>query len=72
MRKELKNMIKKSVKYTVIACTSYHAQFPIITFDTEKEAYMYCDQEGWTFMDENEFVWDLDVIEEEVTEVICS
>lgn len=64
-------MTKKTTKYTVIARTPY-TRFPIITFDTEKEAYMYCDEEGWTFMDENEFVWDLDVIEEEVTEVICS
>ena len=65
-------MIKNSIKYTVIARTPYHTQFPIITFDTEREAYNYCDKEGWTFMDENEFVWTLDVIEEEVVEVICS
>ena len=63
-------MIKKSTKYTVIAYTSYHTQFPLITFDTEREAYMYCDEEGWTFIDENEFMWTLDVIEEEVDEVI--
>ena len=63
-------MIKKLTKYTVIAYTSYHTQFPLITFDTEKEAYMYCDEEGWAFIDENEFMWTLDVIEEEVDEGI--
>jgi hypothetical protein len=65
-------MVKNSIKYTVIARTSYYTQFPIITFDTEREAYNYCDKEGWVFMDENEFAWTLDVIEEEVVEVICS
>ena len=65
-------MVKNSIKYTVIAHTPYRTQFSIMTFDTEKEVYMYCDEEGWTFMDENEFVWSLDVIEEEVIEVICS
>lgn len=65
-------MVQKTIKYTVIAYTPYYTQFPVITFDTEKEAYAYCDEEGWTLMDEYNFVWSLDVIEEEVIEVVCS
>lgn len=34
-------------------------------FQTEAEAESFCKENGWEWLDENEFLWDLDYAEDE-------
>ena len=32
----------------------------LICFETEEEAKSFCEENNWEWVDENEFVWDMD------------
>ena len=65
-------MIRNKTIYTVIIKSAYGTTSSLISFDTEEDAILFCEQEGWVFIDENNFEWSLEIIEEEVVEVVCN
>lgn len=33
----------------------------LASFDTEEEAFNFCDENGWEYIDENGFQWNLEI-----------
>lgn len=49
---------------TVYACSAYVRNY-FADFSTEEAAYEYCRNSDWTYVDQNGFVWVLEIGEEE-------
>lgn len=62
MNKALPELLKP-IKYKVIIC-SLSVRHDLITDLTEEEAFNYCDEHDWTYTDENEFVWHLNLTQQ--------
>lgn len=50
--------------YTVYIVSGGGVKYSLIWFETEEEAEEFCDQNNWEWMDENGFVWYLEIEEE--------
>lgn len=47
----------------VVFANSQKMNFGIADFPTYEEAENFCDDLNWVYVDQNDFVWDLDILE---------
>ncbi|WP_407399650.1 hypothetical protein [Treponema sp.] len=45
----------------VVNIVAGSVKYDFCTFDTEKEAETFCAEHNWVWMDDNAFVWDLEI-----------
>lgn len=48
-------------KYTVCITSEYGTEYALASFTTEKEARDFCNYYDGTFVDENEFHWEMSI-----------
>jgi hypothetical protein len=48
------------MRVNVILKSAYGVKKEFVTFDSEDEAYDFCDFSEWQWEDANGFVWDMD------------
>lgn len=50
-------------KFTCYIESAFGVKIPIYHAESFADAWSFCNERGWCFRDENNFVWDLDFVE---------